>query len=81
MNYPIITIIKTLVAFAILISLMNCSKKKHCKENTPLNCELLDLSEVYEPVCGCDGVTYQNAGYAQCVGGITKYSEGACDGD
>ena len=34
----------------------------------------------YNPVCGCDGVTYSNACMAEC-NSITEYSEGACEGD
>jgi len=32
-----------------------------------------------QPVCGDDGVTYQNSCFAECVG-VTKYSPGACPG-
>lgn len=32
----------------------------------------------YDPVCGCNGVTYQNAYYAE-ASGITVYTEGTCE--
>lgn len=34
--------------------------------------------QVYDPVCGCDGVTYGNDCVATCAG-ITRFKHGACD--
>ena len=33
--------------------------------------------EIYEPVCGCNDVTYNNYCYAE-VGGVTSWIEGEC---
>lgn len=38
----------------------------------------MDCVEVYEPVCGCDNVTYDNSCYAQYYGGVVYWTEGAC---
>lgn len=34
--------------------------------------------EIYDPVCGCDGFTYTNSGYASC-NGVSNYKKGPCN--
>ncbi len=35
-------------------------------------------SSIYEPVCGCDGVTYSNSCVAENYHGVTSWTEGEC---
>ena len=67
-----------LILAIILTVFTQCEKDEEpCEKNIPEWCDLADLSNEYNPVCGCDGKTYQNAGWATCVGGVS-YEKGKC---
>ena len=70
------------------INLLN--KFKYWGFNIPENIKLLktldeissyyNCDDYYEPVCGCDGITYGNECYAENAG-ITEWIDGECDLD
>lgn len=58
-----------------------------CANDTLINLDCIDTNlidlnvlcpEIFEPVCGCDSVTYQNACIAQNYFGVSNYQPGAC---
>jgi len=71
---------KMLLATLVLGAIALGCKKETCDDKPgQLPCELIDCAiNGGDPVCGCDGVTYNNTCHAECVEGITEYTEGAC---
>jgi len=62
-----------MVGFISLFVVSACSKTTDC-ESTGKDCSCY---AVYSPVCGCDGLTYENSCRANCVD-IEIVSQGVC---
>ena len=47
----------------------------NCIDSSLINNSVACL-RVYDPVCGCDGITYPNSFYATSFGGVSYYVKG-----
>lgn len=69
--------ITLLIAFLFFTS---CSKQKEnvteCIDENSIATDFICI-EIYQPVCGCDTVTYSNSCYAEAAG-VFSYDQGVC---
>ena len=74
---------KVLFKFSIVVLFLSLFVSCCNSDDEFMNChEIIDEDCVctmqYDPVCGCNGITYGNACTAEC-NGITEYSSGTCE--
>ncbi len=66
------------IKLLIILMFFNCSSEKDDKENCVVDEKLNILcTKEYDPVCGCNGITYSNDCVAQSFG-IKKWTLGSC---
>jgi len=79
------TLLVSILAFKILF--ISCDKNNNCvsipsaQSGICIDSSLIgnadECIEIYDPVCGCDGVTYDNYCVADSLG-VTSYVNGEC---
>ena len=66
-----------------LLIILSCSKDKENNNGNCIDKSLIDnmsfCIEIYDPVCGCNGITYPNSCYAINFNGVKSYVGGACN--
>jgi len=76
-----------LIPTVLLLILFSCDKKSCANIPELGNSSCIDSTlivsggvciTVYEPVCGCNGVTYSNSCVATTKGGVSSYVDGEC---
>jgi len=55
-----------------LTTLFSCVKDSECIDSNLINKDAVIIA-VYEPVCGCDNITYSNSSEAESHGVILVY--------
>jgi hypothetical protein len=65
-----------------LLFITACSSKDKGNEPECIDDNLIDETsvciEIYDPVCGCNNMTYSNSCYAS-INGVVDYTSGRCD--
>ena len=60
-----------------LLLFLNSNSQTTCVDSSLINTTITCVS-IYNPVCGCDGITYDNYCFAEVLGGNTSYTSGPC---
>lgn len=65
------------LALITLIFSFSFSLKAQCVDPSLIDPSAICIG-IYDPVCGCDGMTYSNSCWAEVVGGVTSWTLGVC---
>jgi len=66
---------KILTLLMLSVIIISCSKKDETIQDDDLNS--IVCIEIYDPVCGSNGITYSNSCFAEAAG-VNEYSSGEC---
>ncbi len=67
---------KPLLLLILFVFLLSCSSKDDSCVTDPPDSEVVCI-EIYQPVCGCNNVTYSNNCYAG-ASGVSSWTQGEC---